>query len=124
MRSSVPVKNTDMNHLRDGFLKSLNARAKRARKASALAEADEAPLEAALDALKGAFPKASVPKGSALDLIFSPAGVELRYDHETLGRVQETTSHSELWAGAAGELLLAYVADKNEISGAVSGSVY
>lgn len=108
-----------MNHLRDGFLKSLNARAKRARKAGALSEANEAPLEGALDALRSAFPKASVPKGSVLDLLFSSAGVELRYEDATLGRVQSTPK-GELWAGAAGELLLAYVANKNEISGAVS----
>ena len=70
----VPVRSTDYNHLRDGFTRAIQGRAKLARKSDLLSSnADEA-LNASLQDLKEAFPKASLSKGSALDLLSIPSG--------------------------------------------------
>ncbi|PWO00329.1 hypothetical protein FA09DRAFT_327783 [Tilletiopsis washingtonensis] len=116
----VPVRSTDMSHLRDGFLRSLSARAKSARAAHALTEADELSLEAQLEALRAVFPKHAVPKGDALDLVFANKTLDVRWHEERLGRVRGP--RGEKWTGIA-ELLLAYVADKSEISRPIKDSV-
>ena len=108
-----------MSHLRDGFLRSLSARAKSARAAHALTEADELSLEAQLEALRAVFPKHAVPKGDALDLVFANKTLDVRWHEERLGRVRGP--RGEKWTGIA-ELLLAYVADKSEISRPVSAA--
>lgn len=123
----VPVRSTDFAHLRDGFTRSIQGRAKLARKSSLLsAETDEA-LSHALQSLKEAFPKASLPKGNALDLIFTPASTPQGFDltleegGKVLGAVKSLPGGPEAGRfSVARQLLLAYFADKDEISKPVS----
>ncbi|KAK0539083.1 hypothetical protein OC842_001100 [Tilletia horrida] len=135
----VPVRSTDFNHLRDGFTRSVQARLKAARKAGALGpEADEA-LARSLQELKALFPPSSLPKGAALDLVVHPVGgsgggvggskarmaLTLEHGGKVLGTLQPPAEGSEAAKGGwsvARELVLAYVADKNEISTPVSQS--
>jgi hypothetical protein len=115
----VPTRSTDYNHLRDGFTRAVQNRAKLARKQKELdAEADEA-LNKTLQELKDAFPKASLPKGRALDLIFTPSAggldLTLEEDGKILGRVQ-AASQTDRRFTLARQLFLAYFANKDEIS--------
>ncbi|PWN90392.1 hypothetical protein FA10DRAFT_266876 [Acaromyces ingoldii] len=128
----VPVRSTDFAHLRDGFTRSIQARAKQARKAKALSDVAEQSLSTSLQALKDAFPRASLPKGQALDLVFAPqssavskllpgsiAGVSLTLEQEgkILGTVHAPGgSEEEKKFSVARQLMLAYLADKDEIS--------
>lgn len=122
----VPVRSTDFAHLRDGFTRSIQARIKQARKAKLLIdeEGTESALSESLQALKEAFPRASLPKGQALDLVFAPHGskghsLTLEQDGKVLGSVLppgEGRSEEMNRFSVARQLLLAYMADKDEIS--------
>ncbi|KAE8227450.1 hypothetical protein CF319_g102 [Tilletia indica] len=134
----VPVRSTDFNHLRDGFTRSVQARLKAARKANSLPAAADEDLSSSLQSLKSLFPPSSLPKGSSLDLVVHPtpasggrtgkARMALSLEHEgkVLGTLEPPTPGSEAAKGGwsvARELVLAYVADKNEISTPLKSSV-
>ena len=135
----VPVRSTDFSHLRDGFTRTVQARLKNLRKSSpdVMTEGVEAHMSESVLHFKSIFPKASLPKGEALDLVFAPAdpaagkgqgpvGMSLSLEHngQLLGRVAPPPSH--LSAGkphiysVASELFLGYFADKDPISAPVS----
>jgi hypothetical protein len=86
---------------------------------------DEA-LSHSLQDLKDAFPRASLPKGQALDLIFAPyqsgPGYDLALEEggKVLGRVDSPKGAIESRFSVARQLFLAYFADQNEISKPVS----
>lgn len=131
----VPVRNTDFNHLRDGFIRALQNRLKSAIKQSKLQP--DSPLESqfqqAIQQIKDSFPRGSVPKGSPLDLVIIPiagssrparTSLSFEYDNQIFGQVQTGSTPADSKAGAgvdagftvARELLLAYFVDQNEIS--------
>ena len=128
--------------MRDGFTRSVQARLKLLRKTNPetmTPEVDEH-LSEAVTHLKSIFPKSSFPKGSHLDLVFSPADPEsrlkagpnqgvpmslsLEFEGKLVGRVEPPPPH--VTAGkahvysVASELFLAYFADKDPISSPVS----
>ncbi|KAK0554133.1 hypothetical protein OC846_002222 [Tilletia horrida] len=130
----VPVRSTDFNHLRDGFTRSVQARLKNARKAKAISPQADEEISASLQELKAIFPPSKLPKGSALDVVIHPRGLggrsrmalSLEQDGKVIGTLEPPPAGTE--AANAGwsvgkELLLAYVADKNEISTPLKQSV-
>lgn len=131
----VPVRNTDFNHLRDGFIRALQNRLKKAIKQSRLEQ--DSPLESqfqqAIQQIKESFPRGSVPKGSPLDLVVLPtsgsarparAALNFEYDGQVFGEVRASNTPADaktdkgVDAGftVARELVLAYFADEGEIS--------
>ncbi|SPC66066.1 uncharacterized protein UHOD_04549 [Ustilago sp. UG-2017b] len=131
----VPVRNTDFNHLRDGFIRALQNRLKKAIKQARIQS--DSPLESqfqeAIQQIKDSFPRGSVPKGSPLDLVILPTSGSIKpvrtslnfeYDSQIFGQVQKSgtpadaKSDKSVDAGftVARELALAYFADKDEIS--------
>lgn len=110
------------------FQRAIQGRAKLARKQSQMSESTDEALSRSLQELKDAFPRASLPKGNALDLIFTPsswgAGVDLTLEEggKVLGRVESPRGSAESQFGVARQLMLAYMADKDEISKPVSAS--
>ncbi|KDN44075.1 hypothetical protein K437DRAFT_142541 [Tilletiaria anomala UBC 951] len=145
----IPVRSTDFAHLRDGFTRAVQARLKVLRKLSPqllTAEVDEH-LSASIQHLKSIFPKASLPKGAALDLVFAPAepatsvragrgsaaqqgarmALTLEYGGKLLGRVDpppsDVTAGKQNMLSVASELFLAYFADKDAISAPFKQSV-
>ncbi|KAJ1026791.1 hypothetical protein NDA16_002088 [Ustilago loliicola] len=131
----VPVRNTDFNHLRDGFIRALQNRLKKAIKQARIQS--DSPLESqfqqAIQQIKDSFPRGSVPKGSPLDLVILPTSasskpartsLSFEYDNQVFGQVQASSapadakSDKSVDAGftVARELVLAYFADKDEIS--------
>ncbi|KAJ1026427.1 hypothetical protein NDA13_003808 [Ustilago tritici] len=138
----VPVRNTDFNHLRDGFIRALQNRLKKAIKQARIQS--DSPLESqfqeAIQQIKDSFPRGSVPKGSPLDLVILPTSGSIKpvrtslnfeYDSQIFGQVQESgtpadaKSDKSVDAGftVARELALAYFADKDEISAPFKKSV-
>jgi hypothetical protein len=122
----VPVRSTDFGHLRDGFTRAIQGRAKLARKQSKLDESTDEALSNSLQALKEAFPRTSLPKGQPLDLIFTPStvtgGLDLILEEggKVLGKVESPRGSMESQYSVARQLILAYLADKDEISKPVS----
>lgn len=137
----VPVRNTDFNHLRDGFIRALQGRLKKAVKEGHVqsSSVNEKCFEESIQQIKESFPRGSVPKGSALDMVIVPdlsgsgrrqgaSSLNFEYDGEVFGQVKTGSSASNSSAAtepdanfsAARELVLAYFADKGEISSAVS----
>lgn len=133
----VPVRNTDFNHLRDGFIRALQGRLKKAIKQAQVQS--NSPLESefqrAIQEIKESFPRGSVPKGSPLDLVILPAGetaaktqrtsLVFEYDGKVFGEVKtgavakgadEASAGVDAGFTVARELVLAYFADQNEIS--------
>lgn len=91
MLISVPVRNTDFGHLRDGFTRTLLARAKDARKRGELSDADDERITGAIQQLKVAFPAGSVPKGSELTIVRTPdAHLVIEYRGTIVGSVADT----------------------------------
>lgn len=78
---SVPVRNTDFSHLRDGFTRAIQQRAKLARTQSRLSDEEEQRINEQIQELKSLFPTQSVPKGKALDLIRDHRG-DLTIEYE------------------------------------------
>ncbi|EIW66902.1 hypothetical protein TREMEDRAFT_64756 [Tremella mesenterica DSM 1558] len=105
---TVPVRNTDFGHLRDGFTRALTARQKLARKSGQLTDADEDRVAVSMHQFKTIFPAGSVPKGKSLVLYRSPSGLTVEYEGRALGTVNDS------WVGT--EMMLAYFADKDVIS--------
>lgn len=121
----VPVRNTDFNHLRDGFIRALQARLKLALKSSTVPTGSEAErhFTEAIQEVKESFPRGSVPKGSPLDLVVLPGAggasrLNFEYDAKIFGGVQSKGAF-----GVGRELVLAYFADKGEISAPFKRSV-
>ena len=130
----VPVRNTDFNHLRDGFIRALQGRLKKAIKQDQIQS--DSPLESqfqqAIQQIKESFPRGSVPKGSPLDLIILPTtstkpartSLNFEYDNQIFGQVQPSSAPayaksdkgSDAGFTVARELVLAYFADQGEIS--------
>lgn len=94
-----------MAHLRDGFVRAVQAR----RKAVKLdATEDEAVGKAILE-LKLLFPAQKVPKGVALNLVRNANGaLAVEYDGRLLGKIEN--------AWVSRELFTAYFANDNVIS--------
>ncbi|GAK65867.1 chalcone isomerase [Moesziomyces antarcticus] len=138
----VPVRNTDFNHLRDGFIRALQNRLKKAIK-DARVQTDsplESAFQLAIQQIKDSFPRGSVPKGSPLDLVILPtavnskpvpASLNFEYDGQAFGQV--TPNKDEIQQSSANavdpaftvarELALAYFADVGEISTPFKNSV-
>lgn len=126
----VPVKNTDFAHLRDGFTRAVQSRQKHLRKSETPpTEEQEETLAGSVIKMKECFPKASLKKGEALDLVFKPSisprmgdptGVNLSLEHG--GRILGTVKYNEAGKDldVAKLLLQAYVADKDPVSEVVS----
>jgi hypothetical protein len=114
MLTPVPVRNTDFGHLRDGFTRTLLARAKDARKRGELSPEEDERITTAIQQLKAVFPAGSVPKNSVLTLVRTPAGLAVEYE----GRVAGTVADS--WV--ADNLIKAYFAEA-PISPPVSDTV-
>lgn len=110
---AVPVRGTDLAHLRDGWVRAIQARQKLARKSASITTEQDEDVTQAVQTLKALFPARSVPKGSALILERSKNG-ELRIlvDGELLGTMRHEWMSRELFA--------AYFADENTISAKVS----
>lgn len=134
----VPVRNTDFNHLRDGFIRALQARLKKAIKSGVVQQDSEveAQFQQAIGQVKESFPRGSVPKGSPLDLVVKPvnrgerptrASLSFEYAGEVFGQVKADKVGSERGEDegftVGRELVLAYFADKDEISGKFKKSV-
>jgi hypothetical protein len=106
--------------------RAIQGRAKLARKQSLLNESTDEALSQSLQALKEAFPRSSLPKGQPLDLFFTPStsgnGLDLTMeeDGKVLGKVESPRGHAESQFSVARQLMLAYLADKDEISKPVS----
>ncbi|PWN36274.1 uncharacterized protein FA14DRAFT_53644 [Meira miltonrushii] len=120
---SVPVRPTDYNHLKGGLSRAIQGRAKSARKANLLSpEADQA-LSNSIQELIDAFPKATLAKGRTLDMVISPASsgkqgfldLTLIEEGKIFGRVK-APSYAEKQFTVPRQMLLAYLADKDEIS--------
>ena len=69
--SPVPLRNTTLPHLRDGFSRNLVARLKLPHVASTMSEADAEASTTNLALLKGYFPARALPKGAVLELYYS-----------------------------------------------------
>ncbi|KAJ9094646.1 hypothetical protein QFC19_007859 [Naganishia cerealis] len=99
---SVPTRNTDFGHLRDGFTRALLARQKRAIHDGKLSPEDE-------EKFKSFFPSSSVPKGKELLLVKTAQNsLAVEFEGKTLGMLQDE------WV--ATEMMVAYFANKNVIS--------
>ncbi|CDW97647.1 hypothetical protein [Sporisorium scitamineum] len=125
----VPVRNTDFNHLRDGFIRALQARLKLALKASRVEAGSsvEEQFTRGVQQIKESFPRGSVPKGSPLDVVVVPqkggrASLNFEYGGEVFGQVRSGSEEVKAGKGAdegftvARELVLAYFAEQGEIS--------
>ncbi|KAN0064883.1 hypothetical protein ACQY0O_001940 [Thecaphora frezii] len=116
----VPVRSTDFAHLRDGFVRALQGRLKKAIKASNIASgsATEEAFSNGITEVKDCFPRGSVPKGSALDLVLVPSftgsSLNFEYDGKVFGSVK--ASDSAQGFTIARELALAYFSETGEIS--------
>lgn len=97
-----------------------------ARKQSQINESTDEALSLSLQALKEAFPRSSLPKGQPLDLFFTPSnsgsGIDLTLEEggKVLGKVESPRGQAEAQFSVARQLMLAYLADKEEISKPVS----
>lgn len=106
----VPVRNTDFGHLRDGFIRAIQARMK------LLKVSDETAndINISLQSFKTFFPPSKVPKGDDLTLIKTHnKDLILSYNGKTLGKLDSNSPGVEF---ISTQLLLAYFADKNPIS--------
>ncbi|ODN73653.1 hypothetical protein L202_07201 [Cryptococcus amylolentus CBS 6039] len=105
----VPNRNTDFGHLRDAFVRSLNARQKAMHQEGALSEAEEERLTTSIQSFKAFFPSSVVPKGKSLVLL-RPAegGIVVEYEGSILGRLDDP------WVGK--QLMLTYFADNGVVS--------
>lgn len=119
----VPVRPTDYNHLKGGLSRAIQSRAKAARKSNLLSpEADQA-LSHSIQELVDAFPRSTLAKGRTLDMVISPASsgkqgfldLTLIEEGKIFGRVK-APSYAEKQFTVPRQLLLAYLADKDEIS--------
>lgn len=117
----VPVRNTDFNHLRDGFIRALQARLRKALKRGEVDAESEKNFQEEIQAVKEAFPRGSVPKGKALDCVVVPkgndSGLRFEYDGQVFGEAQGSGF------SVARELVLAYFAEQGEISAPFKKSV-
>lgn len=119
----VPVRPTDYNHLKGGLSRAVQGRAKSARKANLLSQEADQALANSIQELIDAFPKATLAKGRALDMVISPASsgkqgfldLTLIEEGKIFGRVK-APSYAEKQFTVPRQLLLAYLADKDEIS--------
>ncbi|TKY89265.1 hypothetical protein EX895_001796 [Sporisorium graminicola] len=125
----VPVRNTDFNHLRDGFIRALQARLKLALKTARVkaGSAAEEGFTRGVQQIKESFPRGSVPKGAPLDVVVrpgkggQPASLNFEYKGQVFGQVESGSQENEVKGGDAGftvarELVLAYFAEQGEIS--------
>ncbi|TIA90826.1 hypothetical protein E3P99_01411 [Wallemia hederae] len=113
----VPVRNTDFGHLRDGFVRAVQARMKTAQ----LGAEESQQVNESLQAFKAYFPASKVPKGDELTLTKTRKGdLVLSYNGETLGKLD---SNAQGVRFISTQLLLAYFADKNPISVKAKDSV-
>lgn len=126
----VPVRNTDFNHLRDGFIRALQNRLKKAIRQSQIDASHETQFQQEIQHVKDAFPKGSVPKGSPLDCVIVPSGNQkparsglvFEYGGEVFGQdtARDELKHEVKPVDAsftvARELVLAYFAEQGEIS--------
>ncbi|KAF9243863.1 chalcone-flavanone isomerase-domain-containing protein [Melanogaster broomeanus] len=71
----VPTRNTSYSHLRDGFIRALNARLQLARSRGTLSPETELAVQSPLRKLKSIFPTTAVAKGYPLDVhLTAPTG--------------------------------------------------
>lgn len=71
-RSTVPTRSTSYTHLRDGFLRALQARMSLALKSNTLSQQDAELAQSPLRKLKALFPNTPLAKGDILDIVLNP----------------------------------------------------
>lgn len=109
----VPTRNTDLAHLRDGFVRAISARQKLALKTMALGPEQSDAVSESITTFKNFFPNSSVAKGQELLLVRTFDGnLAVEYGGKTMGVLRDP------WV--AKEMMLAYFADGNVPSHAVS----
>lgn len=129
----VPVRATDMNHLRDGFVRTINTRAKDARTPENVYqmtdEAEEA-LAHNLRDFKGLFPRSKISRGQTLDLIVqrdasSMYTLSLQINGKEVGTVKSgpTARQGLPTFTLPSALLLAYFGERPDISAVFRASV-
>jgi hypothetical protein len=69
---AVPTRNTTYGHLRDGFIRKLQARQRVAHQTGELSSDEQLNLQAPISQLRTAFPNAPMAKGTTLDLVLAP----------------------------------------------------
>ena len=65
----VPTRNTSYSHLRDGFVRAIQARMQLCRKREQLSHEEEFSVQSPLRKFKSMFPSANFEKGKPLDII-------------------------------------------------------
>lgn len=68
----IPTRSTNFTHLRDGFVRTMQARLKLAHERGQLTKEDEGALVTPLHKLKSMFPNAPLQKHAFLDIILNP----------------------------------------------------
>ena len=112
----MPVRSTDLAHLRDGWVRAVHARQKLARKEQRLSPAEDERVTLAVQTLKSLFPARSVPKGVPVVLTRQTNGhLSIQVEKEVLGSITDEWLSRELFA--------AYFAGDNVISAKVCAHI-
>jgi hypothetical protein len=69
---AVPTRNTTYGHLRDGFIRKLQARQRVAHQTGELSSEEQLKLQGPISQLRTAFPNTPMAKGTPLDLVLVP----------------------------------------------------
>lgn len=106
LHTSVPTRNTSYGHLRDGFIRALQARQVLSRQRGELSPEEELAIQSPLRKLKSMFPNTPLTKHSPLDILATApsAGQPRTLVVRDLGSVQSD------WV--AREFVLAYFEGK------------
>ncbi|EKM60830.1 uncharacterized protein PHACADRAFT_155945 [Phanerochaete carnosa HHB-10118-sp] len=68
----VPTRSTSFSHLRDGFMRALQARLVLAKQRNSITADEELAVQSPLRKFKSMFPGTPLPKGQALDILLAP----------------------------------------------------
>ena len=131
----MPVRQTDLPHLRDGLVRAVSVRSKTARTnpeaAGSVLEGDaERTLDKDLTTFKGFFPRSQIQRGSPLDLVVRRQPrtdlytLSLQFKGRSLGTITSTLAYDAERRRSfimPIELLVAYVGEKPDISAPVGG---
>ncbi|KAK4058017.1 hypothetical protein OIO90_000756 [Microbotryomycetes sp. JL221] len=112
----VPLRSTNLPHLRDGFARGLLARLKLPHVTSSMTEAENQAAPVAITEMRSLFPSRALPKGAPLELFYSASTKQIQFQSrnspngsiDVLGQL----THSKL----SKELVLSYFSDTLETS--------
>ncbi|KAM0793265.1 hypothetical protein ACM66B_000727 [Microbotryomycetes sp. NB124-2] len=112
----VPLRNTNLPHLRDGFARGLLARLKLPHVTEAMTDAENEAAPAAITEMRSLFPSRTLLKGAPLELYYSAQDRQVQFQSraardappDVLGKL----THPKL----ARELILSYFSDSLETS--------